>query len=201
MDIKTLWFASNNIGKVNELQSILKTKGYNVKSMLELNSPLEINETGTSFVENAILKARTLANLVNGPVIGDDSGLEILALNNFPGINSARWKGDMSYHDAMLDILEQMKNESNRAAVFISAIAYVDLDHNIIKTFIGKLEGEITTEMKGNSGFGYDQIFYVPALHATLGELTLADKNKISHRNAAIQQLLTFLEEQTAVIQ
>ncbi|WP_338980670.1 non-canonical purine NTP pyrophosphatase [Spiroplasma endosymbiont of Lasioglossum malachurum] len=89
MTAKTLWFASNNIGKINELKSILHTKGYNVKSMLDLNSPLEINETGTSFIENAILKATTLAKLVNGPVIADDSGLEILALNNFPGINSA----------------------------------------------------------------------------------------------------------------
>lgn len=90
MTAKTLWFASNNIGKINELKSILQTKGYNVKSMLELNYPIEINETGTSFIENAILKATTLAKLVNGPVIADDSGLEILALNNFPGINSAR---------------------------------------------------------------------------------------------------------------
>lgn len=196
MTAKTLWFASNNIGKINELKSILQTKGYNVKSMLELNSPLEINETGTSFIENAILKATTLAKLVNGPVIADDSGLEILALNNFPGINSARWKGKMSYHDAMLDILEQMEGETNRAAVFISAIAYVDFDHKITKAFIGKLEGEITTEIKGDDGFGYDQIFYVPVVHATLGELSLADKNKISHRNSAIEQLLTFLQEQ-----
>ncbi len=197
MTFKTLWFASNNIGKINELKSILQPKGYDIKSMLDLNSPLEINETGTSFVENAILKATTLANLVNDPVIADDSGLEILALNNFPGINSARWKGEMSYHDAMLDILEQMKDESNRAAVFICAIAYVDFDHKLTKTFIGKLEGEITTEIKGNDGFGYDQIFYVPAVHATLGELSLVDKNKISHRNSAVQQLLTFLQEQS----
>lgn len=197
MPFKTLWFASNNIGKINELKSILQPKGYDIKSMLDLNSPLKINETGTSFVENAILKATTLVNLVNDPVIADDSGLEILALNNFPGINSARWKGEMSYHDAMLDILEQMKDESNRAAVFICAIAYVDFDRKLTKTFIGKLEGEITTEIKGNDGFGYDQIFYVPAVHATLGELSLADKNKISHRNSAVQHLLTFLQEQS----
>ncbi|WP_425381019.1 RdgB/HAM1 family non-canonical purine NTP pyrophosphatase [Spiroplasma endosymbiont of Polydrusus pterygomalis] len=197
MSFKTLWFASSNIGKINELKSILQPKGYDIKSMLDLNSPLEINETGTSFVENAILKATTLANLVNDPVIADDSGLEILALNNFPGINSARWKGEMSYHDAMLDILEQMKDESNRAAVFICAIAYVDFNHKLTKTFIGKLEGEITTEIKGDDGFGYDQIFYVPAVHATLGELSLADKNKISHRNSAVQQLLTFFQEQS----
>lgn len=193
MTNKILWFASSNIGKINELKVILEPKGYHIKSLLDLNSPVVITETGTSFVENALLKARTLAKLVSGPVIADDSGLEILALNNFPGINSARWKGEMSYHDAMLDILEQMKGETNRVAVFISAIAYVDFDRNLIKTFIGKLEGEITTEIKGNYGFGYDQIFYVPAVHATLGELTLADKNKISHRNSAIQQLLAFL--------
>lgn len=195
MTAKSLWFASNNIDKINELKSILQPKGYYLKSILDLNSPIEINETGTSFIENAVLKATTLANLVNGPVIADDSGLEILALNNFPGINSARWKGEMSYHDAMLNILEQMKDENDRTAVFICAIAYVDVDRRITKTFIGKLEGEITTEIKGNDGFGYDQIFYVPAVHATLGELSLADKNKISHRNSAINQLLTFLEE------
>lgn len=197
MTNKILWFASTNIGKINEIKHILQPKGYIIKSILDLNSPIKINETGISFIENAVLKARTLAKLVSDPVIADDSGLEILALNNFPGINSARWKGEMSYHDAMLDILEQMKNEINREAVFISAIAYVDFDRKISKTFIGKLEGEITTELKGHDGFGYDQIFYVPTVHATLGELSLADKNKISHRNAAIQQLLAFLQEQT----
>ncbi|WP_375317843.1 RdgB/HAM1 family non-canonical purine NTP pyrophosphatase [Spiroplasma endosymbiont of Virgichneumon dumeticola] len=194
MVIKTLWFASNNPGKVMELKAMLAPYGYEIKSILDLSSPIEINETGDSFSENAVLKAKTLARLVNTPVIGDDSGLEILALNNFPGIHSARWKGSMSYHEAMVDILEQMKGHNDRSAMFISAIAYVDLNHNISKTFIGKLEGEITIEIKGNYGFGYDQIFYIPSQHATLGEMTLEDKNKISHRYSALSQLLKFLE-------
>ena len=99
----------------------------------------------------------------------------------------------MSYHEAMLNILEQMHDVSNRTALFISVVAYVDLASNVVKTFIGKLVGEITTEIKGNYGFGYDQIFYVPEYHATLGELTIETKNKISHRYMAMKQLLDFL--------
>lgn len=194
MTFQTLWFASNNLGKVTELKAMLAPYGYQIKSILDLSSPIEINETGDSFSENAVLKAKTLAQLVNAPVIGDDSGLEILALNNFPGIHSARWKGSMSYHEAMVNILEQMETYNDRTAMFICAIAYVDLSRNIRKTFIGKLEGEITKEIKGNCGFGYDQIFYVPSQHAILGEMTLEDKNQISHRYSALNQLLKFLE-------
>lgn len=193
MVTKRLWFASNNKDKIKEIKVMLAPYGYEIKSILDLSSPMEINETGDSFADNAVLKAKTLARLVNAPVIGDDSGLEILALNNFPGIHSARWKGSMSYHEAMIEILEQMKDQSDRRAMFISAISYVDLSLNVSKIFIGKLEGEIITEIKGNYGFGYDQIFYIPSKHATLGEMTLEDKNKISHRYCALAQLLTFL--------
>jgi len=195
MNDKTLWFASNNEGKIKELKAIFEPEGYTINSLLDLTISLDINEIGVSFVENAILKATTLAKVVKCPVIGDDSGLEILALNNFPGIYSARWKDQMTYHEAMLNILQQMQDETNRAAWFICALAYVDLEKNITKTFIGKLDGEITTTIKGNHGFGYDQIFYVPSLNATLSEIMLVDKNKISHRWQAISQLLTFLKD------
>lgn len=94
----------------------------------------------------------------------------------------------------MVNILEQMETYNDRTAMFICAIAYVDLSRNISKTFIGKLEGEITKEIKGNYSFGYDQIFYVPSQHAVLGEMTLEDKNQISHRCSALNQLLKFLE-------
>lgn len=96
MVTKRLWFVSNNKDKIKEIKVMLAPYGYEIKSILDLSSPMEINETGDSFADNAVLKAKTLARLVNAPVIGDDSGLEILALNNFPGIHSARWKGSMS---------------------------------------------------------------------------------------------------------
>lgn len=198
MSSQILWFASNNEGKVKDLKYLLEPHGYIIKSLLDITTPITITETGTSFIENAILKATTLAKLVNAPVIGDDSGLEIFALDNFPGLYSARWMGKMSYLQAMTNILEQMKDVTERKALFICAIAYVDLSCKTTKTFIGKLEGEITTEIKGNSGFGYDQIFYVPALHATLGEMSLEDKNKISHRYSAIMLLLFFLKNKVS---
>lgn len=193
---KTLWFASRNIHKIQEVQKFLAPKGYLVKSLLDLPNEVLINENGISYEENALIKANTLAQITNQPAIGDDTGLEILALDNFPGLYSERWKGSLTFHQAMENILEQMSGITNRQAAMVTALAYVDLENNINKVFLGKLEGEIAdTLSENNDGFGYDQIFYVPSKHATLYQMGPEEKNKISHRSQVLMQLVNFLQQ------
>lgn len=186
--MKTLLLATHNLGKVKEL-SILLAPIECVAQSAYLITPIE--ESGLSFIENAILKARHASAHTQLPALADDSGLVVEALNGQPGIFSARFAGkDATDQDNVFKLLAQMQGNSNRQAYFYCAIALVkhaDDPTPVIAT--GRLNGIIHTHPLGNHGFGYDPIFYLPDFKTTMAELSTEIKNQISHRAMALQQL------------
>lgn len=195
---KTLWFASSNQNKVLEVANFFQPYGYTIKSLLDLDQPLIIVESGKTYQENALIKAHALANYLNNDsvVIADDTGLEIVALDDFPGIYSERWKGDMNFHQAMELILQKLIDKPNRQARMITVIAYFDKKKQITKTFTGILNGEIAKKITSDqNGFGYDGFFYLPKQKLTLHEISKEEKNQISHRAIALKQLLNYLND------
>lgn len=196
---KILWFASSNRNKVLEVEKFFQPYGYKIKSLLDLDHDLTIVESGKTYQENALIKARVLANYLNHDVIviADDTGLEIAALDNFPGIYSERWRGDMNFHQAMEFILQKLVNETNRQARMITVIAYINNKKQITKTFTGVLNGEIAKQITSDeNGFGYDGFFYLPKEKITLYQMSKTEKNQISHRAQALKQLLNYLNHQ-----
>ncbi len=184
--MKSIILASNNKDKVKEVKEILK--GYDIISMKEAGINVDIEENGTTFEENALIKARAIMKLTGQITMADDSGLEIDYLNKAPGVYSARFMGhDTSYdikNKALIQKLEGVKG-SDRSGRFVCAIAVCFPDgREIVKR--GTMEGLIAEEIKGDNGFGYDPIVYLPEYGRTSGELAPEEKNKISHRGKAL---------------
>ena len=184
--MKRIILASNNKDKVKEVKEILK--GYDIISMKEAGIDVDIEENGTTFEENALIKARAIMKLTGQITMADDSGLEIDYLNKAPGVYSARFMGhDTSYdikNKALIQKLEGVKG-SDRSGRFVCAIAVCFPDgREIVKR--GTMEGLIAEEIKGDNGFGYDPIVYLPEYGRTSGELAPEEKNKISHRGKAL---------------
>ena len=184
--MKSIILASNNKDKVKEVKEILK--GYDIISMKEAGIDVDIEENGTTFEENALIKARAIMRLTGQITMADDSGLEIDYLNKAPGVYSARFMGhDTSYdikNKALIQKLEGVKG-SDRSGRFVCAIAVCFPDgREIVKR--GTMEGLIAEEIKGDNGFGYDPIVYLPEYGKTSGELAPEEKNKISHRGKAL---------------
>lgn len=184
--MKSIILASNNKDKVKEVKEILK--GYDIISMKEAGINVDIEENGTTFEENALIKARAIMKLTGQITMADDSGLEIDYLNKAPGVYSARFMGhDTSYdikNKALIQKLEGVKG-SDRSGRFVCAIAVCFPDgREIVKR--GTMEGLIAEEIKGDNGFGYDPIVYLPEYGKTSGELAPEEKNKISHRGKAL---------------
>ncbi len=184
--MKSIILASNNKDKVKEVKEILK--GYDIISMKEAGIDVDIEENGTTFEENALIKARAIMKLTGQITMADDSGLEIDYLNKAPGVYSARFMGhDISYdikNKALIQKLEGVKG-SDRSGRFVCAIAVCFPDgREIVKR--GTMEGLIAEEIKGDNGFGYDPIVYLPEYGRTSGELAPEEKNKISHRGKAL---------------
>ena len=184
--MKSIMLASNNKDKVKEVKEILK--GYDIISMKEAGIDVDIEENGTTFEENALIKARAIMKLTGQITMADDSGLEIDYLNKAPGVYSARFMGhDTSYdikNKALIQKLEGVKG-SDRSGRFVCAIAVCFPDgREIVKR--GTMEGLIAEEIKGDNGFGYDPIVYLPEYGRTSGELAPEEKNKISHRGKAL---------------
>ena len=184
--MKSIILASNNKDKVKEVKEILK--GYDIISMKEAVIDVDIEENGTTFEENALIKARAIMKLTGQITMADDSGLEIDYLNKAPGVYSARFMGhDTSYdikNKALIQKLEGVKG-SDRSGRFVCAIAVCFPDgREIVKR--GTMEGLIAEEIKGDNGFGYDPIVYLPEYGKTSGELAPEEKNKISHRGKAL---------------
>lgn len=193
--MKEIWIATSNKGKIQEFTNILDKHSINVKSLFDYDQDLDIEENGTTFEENALIKARFLANLIKQPVIADDSGLQISQLDNFPGIYSRRWAyPETNFEKMCVMIIEKCKYLTDRSAYFTSAIAYVDPIKHIEKVFVINEKGLIHYKLEGKSGFGYDQIFYLPDLNKTYAQLTLSEKNKVSQRSKAVDELLTWLK-------
>ena len=184
--MKSIILASNNKDKVKEVKEILK--GYDIISMKEAGIDVDIEENGTTFEENALIKARAIMKLTGQITMADDSGLEIDYLNKAPGVYSARFMGhDTSYdikNKALIQKLEGVKG-SDRSGRFVCAIAVCFPDgREIVKR--GTMEGLIAEEIKGDNGFGYDPIVYLPEYGRTSGELAPEEKNKTSHRGKAL---------------
>ncbi len=183
--------ASNNQGKINDFKAIFPNK--NVIGISELIKDFDVEETGTTFEENAKLKSVAAAKALNKQVIADDSGLEVQALNGEPGVYSARYAGlDKNDQDNIKKLLDNMNDETERAAQFVCVIS-MSSPNGETQQFKGTVSGEITTEPIGENGFGYDPVFYVPSLGKTMAQLTDEEKAKISHRGNAINQLQQFL--------
>ncbi|MFR4438837.1 MAG: XTP/dITP diphosphatase [Hungatella sp.] len=184
-------FATGNEGKMREVRLILADLGLPVLSMKEAGVELDIEENGTTFAENARIKAMAVWEKTGNIVLADDSGLVVDYLNGEPGIYSARYLGeDTSYeikNQAILDRLAEAKEEE-RTARFVSAIAAVLPDGTILQTE-GVIEGMIAHEPAGNGGFGYDPIFYLPEYGMTSAEIPMEKKNEISHRGKALQSM------------
>ncbi len=191
-----LIIASNNPGKVREYRDIFEPLGFRVFSQAEKGIHLEVEETGSTFEENAILKARAVYELTHCAVVSDDSGLEVHALNNEPGIYSARYKGLESEHERRLALLDGLKNKADRSAHFVTCICYCEAtgEEHLFK---GVWNGRIAEEETGSNGFGYDPIFIADEADGrTTASLPLSFKETCSHRAKAVKQLLAFLETQ-----
>jgi XTP/dITP diphosphohydrolase len=191
-------FASNNKGKIHELQTLTPSFVLDVIPQTYFNIP-DVEETALSFVENALLKARHAAKIAQMPAIADDSGLEVYALRGKPGIYSARYagKGATAQDNIrwLLQNLESIPNEQRRARFYCALVylAYAEDPTPLICE--GSWEGSILKAPQGNQGFGYDPIFYVESEKCSAAELSLAKKNQLSHRGQALQLLLKKLPE------
>lgn len=190
-------FATGNQGKMKEVKMILSDLGYEIQSMKEAGIDIDIVEDGKTFEENAMIKAQAIAKMEKAIVLADDSGLEVDYLNKEPGIHSARYLGeDTPYEEKNKKIMEQLEGveQEKRTARFVCAIAGV-MPNGKTFTTRAAIEGYIGTEAKGNNGFGYDPIFYVPEFNCTTAQLTLEQKNKISHRGKALEKAKQAIKE------
>lgn len=191
--MKDLIIASNNKGKIKEYKFILEPLGFNVLSQSEAGIDIEVDETGTTFEENSLLKAKAIYEITHKNVIADDSGLEISYLNNEPGVYSARYKGIKTPEERNEYVLEHLKNAEDRSARFICTICYIDSSGHE-EMFKGIWNGTIAESMSGKNGFGYDPIFIGEGQKVTTANLSEEEKNKISHRARATKLLLEYLK-------
>lgn len=194
--MKRIIFATKNKGKIAEINEIMKDLNVEVVSMEEAGIDVDIVEDGTTFEENAIIKVKEIMKITNDIVMADDSGLEIDFLNKAPGVHSARFEGENTPYDIknkkILDMLSGVPDEK-RTARFVCVIAAGFPDGEII-TARGVIEGRIGYEIKGENGFGYDPIFYVPEYDMTTAEMPRDLKNQISHRGKALEKMKSELK-------
>jgi XTP/dITP diphosphohydrolase len=192
---KTLVLATGNPGKVKELAEMLSSLNITVLPQSDFNVT-EVAETGTTFVENAIIKARHAARITGMPAIADDSGLEVDGLNGAPGVYSARFAGEgASDQDNIDKLLSELGDQPVRSARFWCVLVLMrHADDPTPLICSASWEGEITQTQSGAGGFGYDPIFYVAAQNCTSAELTKAQKNAVSHRGQALKKLLQELK-------
>ncbi|WP_462164489.1 XTP/dITP diphosphatase [Pseudoalteromonas xiamenensis] len=188
--IKQLVLATGNQGKVKELASMLDAFNIEVLPQSTFDVP-EVAETGTTFVENAIIKARHAAKITGLPAVADDSGLEVDALSGAPGVYSARFAGDdASDADNIAKLLQELGDNPSRSARFWCVLVFMKhADDPTPVICQASWEGEISHTPNGHGGFGYDPVFYVPSLDCTAADLSKVQKNAISHRGQALKQL------------
>ena len=188
--------ATHNPDKCKELEKAFKSYKIKIYTLRDLPEIEKIIEDGTTLEENAFIKSRTVFNLTKIPTISDDTGLYVDSLNGIPGIFSARYAGEnCSYSDNVNKLLYNMKNidDSLRNATFKTVVTYVSQDLELVAD--GGVKGFITRESKGDNGFGYDPIFYVPEYNKTFAEMDINEKQKCSHRAVAISNLQSLFEK------
>jgi len=191
--MRSLVFATNNQYKTAEVNKLLQGK-YEVLNLSDIGCETDIPETGSSFAENANLKSHYVAANYQMDCFADDSGLEVEALNNEPGILSARYSGVRDDRANLLFLLDRLKGEVNRAARFKTVISLVQGGETFL--FEGVIEGTIREVPVGDQGFGYDPVFDPLGYEQTFAEMSMAQKNEISHRAIAMRKLIAFLKEQ-----
>ena len=202
--MSTIVFATTNKDKVREISEITAGSDVNILTMSDIGYVEDIEENGTTFTENATIKAKAVADYINTSktdlkgaiVLADDSGLEIDYYDKKPGIMSHRWLGDRTYTQAMQDVLKDMEGvpDDKRTARFVCSMAAVLSDGQVI-TVLDTIEGIVGHEIIGDNGFGYDPFFYVPELGCTTAQLSTEDKNKISHRGKALRNIIGKLKD------
>lgn len=195
-----LIFATGNQGKVNEFRQMLG-EDYEILSMKDLDVDVEIIEDGKTFEENAVIKAKAVMEVTGEMVLADDSGFEVDCLNKEPGIYSARYMGeDTPYSVKNAELLRRCEGvpEEKRGARFVCVIACAYPD-GTVDTATGVIEGKLAYEPKGENGFGYDPIFYLPERGCTTGELLPEEKNAISHRGIAVRRMVEILKKRGSV--
>lgn len=186
-------FATGNKNKVKEIQALIGDK-YDILSLKDVSCTEEIPETADTLIGNAIQKAEYIYNQFGKDCFADDTGLMVEALNGEPGVYSARYAGDAkNSEDNMNLLLQKLVSKNNRSAKFQTAICLIQKGEQHI--FLGEVEGQITTKKTGNEGFGYDPIFLPKGYDKTFAEMSLAEKNTISHRAKAVNKLIEFLSE------
>lgn len=194
---KRVIIATKNRGKAKEFQHMFAPFGYEVQTLLDLPHIEDVEETGETFEENAILKAETVAEELGALVIADDSGLAIDALEGRPGVYSARYAGEEKSDEANMEkVLSELESveESDRTARFHCVLAIAGPNRET-RTVTGTCEGMILKEKRGTNGFGYDPIFYVPTLRKSMAELTQDEKSQISHRGNALIKLKNIISD------
>lgn len=187
-----LVFASNNKHKIQEIKQLLP-ENYHISSLGDIGCTVDIPETADTIEGNAILKANYVTQHYQTSCFADDSGLEVISLDNAPGVYSARYAGDQKNHEDNIDkLLRELEGKPNRKAQFKTVIALnIEGQQHL---FTGIITGEITSERRGKGGFGYDSVFIADGFDKTFAELSSEKKNKISHRAKAINQLIDFLK-------
>ncbi|MBE6023938.1 MAG: XTP/dITP diphosphatase [Cellulosilyticum sp.] len=195
--MKKIIVATQNKGKVKEINDILEGLPVCVQTMSEAGIDIDVEENGTTFEANAIIKAEAISKLTDALVIADDSGLEIDYLNKEPGVYSARYLGkDTSYEIKNQIILDRLKDvpKAQRTARFVCAMALAEAGRETVTTY-GTIEGYIGDHAEGENGFGYDPIFFVEELGTSTANISLEAKNEISHRAKAMRALLEKIKE------
>lgn len=189
--METLVIATRNAGKAREYQEMLAPYGIEVKTLADFTIPISINENGTSFEENATIKATTAMQALHLPVMADDSGLMVDALGGAPGIHSARYAGDHDDAANNRKLLKELANvpDEKRTAHFHTTI--VAIKPNGARLVVnGQVDGHILHQLTGENGFGYDPLFYVDEMHQAMAELTPDQKNQVSHRGRALRKFM-----------
>ena len=191
-DKREILIATKNIGKVRELEKLLE--GFALRSLNEFSDVPDVEETGATFAENAILKAREYAKQTNLWALADDSGLEVAALDGAPGVFSARYAGkNATEAEKIVKLLDALKEKNDRCARFVCAMAISDKNGEIKFLAEGICNGKIALKPSGTNGFGYDPIFIPEGFNQSFGELSGNVKKKISHRAQAIMKIIQYL--------
>ncbi|KJL05684.1 MULTISPECIES: XTP/dITP diphosphatase [Priestia] len=196
--MREIIIATKNAGKVKDFETLFSPKGFQVKSLLDFPEMEDVEETGVTFAENATLKAEAISFALNKPVIADDSGLAIDALNGEPGVYSARYAGENKDDNANIEKVLQKLNDvpfEKRTARFHCALA-IAVPGKRTEIVEGTCEGHILEEKRGENGFGYDPIFFVEKWRCSMAELSKEQKNQISHRANALKKLAPLIDAQ-----
>lgn len=191
-----LFIASQNSHKIQEMRSYLQPIGYQLFDPASEGLDFDVEETGTTFAENATLKSKALFQMSGHPAFADDSGICVVALDNRPGVFSARYGSPgMNDKDRAMHLLTEMQGQKNRDAYYYCAISYTNSEGTYL--FESKCEGQICEDYDeiGQFGFGYDPIFFYPPFGQRFSQVELAKKNSVSHRGLALQKFLDFLKQ------